>query len=159
MNGINFEIEDLVIPNINALLSHQELQAKLVLMDKIIEKGCPVEPAKLLEDEMIHALDAKGVIVHGKDGAVSVVYPVSALPTPHKVKLKDGRLFYAICAVDSLGSAFTFEQDIVVTSSCSHCQRPVSVTIENGEISTSDPGGICVTHTDLAGEVNWAGTC
>ena len=66
MNGINFEIEDLVIPNINALLSHQELQARLVLMDKIIE---------------------------------------------------------------------------------------------NGEISTSDLGGICVTHTDLVGEVNWAGTC
>ncbi len=94
-----------------------------------------------------------------EDGSVSVVYPVSALPTPHKVKLKDGRSFYAICAVDSLGSAFAFEQNIVVSSSCSYCQKPVSVTVENGEISTSDPVNIYVTHTDLVGEVNWAGNC
>jgi hypothetical protein len=155
----NMEAEFPAIPNINALLSDQERQARLLLMDKIIMYGSPVKPDEFQENDLLHRLETRGVIVRDKDGAVSVVYPVSALPTPHKVKLKDGRSFYAICAIDSLGGVFAFTQDIVVTSSCSYCQKPVSVTIENGEISTFDPGSIFVTHTDLAGEMDWAGTC
>ena len=155
----NLGSEHLAIPNINELLSDQERQARLLLMDEIIMKGSPVKSTELLDIDIICDLDSKGVIVLDEDGSVSVVYPVSALPTPHKVKLKDGRSFYAICAVDSLGSAFAFEQNIVVSSSCSYCQKSVSVTVENGEISTSDPVNIYVTHTDLVGEVNWAGNC
>jgi len=155
----NLGSEHLTIPNINELLSDQERQARLLLMDEIIMKGSPVKSTELLDIDIICDLDSKGVIVRDEDGSVSVVYPVSALPTPHKVKLKDGRSFYAICAVDSLGSAFAFEQNIVVSSSCSYCQKSVSVTVENGEISTSDPVNIYVTHTDLVGEVNWAGNC
>lgn len=155
----NLGSEHLAIPNINELLSDQERQARLLLMDEIIMKGSPVKSTELLDIDIICDLDSKGVIVRDEDGSISVVYPVSALPTPHKVKLKDGRSFYAICAVDSLGSAFAFEQNIVVSSSCSYCQKSVSVTVENGEISTSDPVNIYVTHTDLVGEVNWAGNC
>ena len=155
----NLASEHLAIPNINELLSDQERQARLLLMEKIIMKGSPVKSTELLDIDILCALESKGVIVQDEDGSVSVVYPVSALPTPHKVKLKDGRSFYAICAVDSLGSAFVFEQNIVVSSSCSYCQKSVSVTVENGEISSSDPVSIYVTHTDLVGEVNWAGTC
>lgn len=155
----NLESENLSIPNINELLSGRERQARLLLIEKIITKGNPVKSAEFQDIDLLSALISKGVISLGEDGAVNAVYPVSALPTPHKVKLNDGRWFYSICAVDSLGSAFVFEQDIVVNSSCSHCQKPVSITIENDEISTYDPEGICVTHTDLAGEVNWAGNC
>ena len=155
----NLNTELLTIPNINAMLSDQERETRLLLMDKIIINGGPVNPAEFQDTEMLHILGSKGVIVKDEDGYVNVVYPVSALPTPHKVSLKDGRSFYSICAVDSLGSAFVFEQEIVVTSSCSHCQKPVSVTIENDEITAFDPAGIHVTHTDLVGELNWAGTC
>ena len=109
----NLEIEDLIIPNINELLSDQEKEARLLLMDKIIKNGRPVKPDEFQDTGMLCSLVSKGVIVKDDEGLVSVVYPVSALPTPHKVKLKDGRTFYSICAVDSLGSAFTFvEQDI-----------------------------------------------
>ena len=155
----NLETELLAIPNINALLTDQERHARSLLMDKIIMHGIPVKPSEFQNNDLLQGLGSKGVIVQDEDGSVSVVYPVSALPTPHKVKLKDGRSFFAICAVDSLGSAFTFAQDIEVTSSCSYCQKPVSVAIKNVEISTFDPDTIFVTHTDLVGEVNWAGTC
>ena len=155
----NLAAELLAIANINALLSDQERHARLLLMDKIIMNGSPVKPSEFQNNDLLQSLGSKGVIVQDEEGSVSVVYPVSALPTPHKVKLKDGRSFVAICGVDSLGSAFTFAQDIEVTSSCSCCQKPVSVTIENGQRSTFDPDNNFVTHTDLAGEVNWAGTC
>ena len=155
----NLKTELTAIPNINALLSDQERQARSLLMDKIIMNDGPVKPSEFQKKNLLQGLVSKGVIVQGENGSVSVVYPVSALPTPHKVTLKDGRSFYAICAVDSLGSAFTFAQDIIVTSLCSYCQKPISVTIENGEITTFDPNGIFVTHTDLVGEVNWAGNC
>ena len=155
----NLTSEHLAIPNINELLSDKERQARLLLMEKIIMKGSPVKSTELLDIDILCALESKGVIVQDEYGSVSVVYPVSALPTPHKVKFNDGRSFYAICAVDSLGCAFVFEQNIVVSSTCSYCQKSVSVTVENGEISSSDPESIYVTHTDLVGEVNWAGNC
>jgi hypothetical protein len=155
----NLETELLANPNINALLTDQERHARSLLMDKIIMHGSPVKPSEFQNNDLLQELGSKGVIVQDEDGPVNVVYPVSALPTPHKVKLNDGRTFFAICAVDSLGSAFTFAQDIEVTSSCSYCQKPVSVAIKNGEISTFDPDTIFVTHTDLVDEVNWAGTC
>jgi hypothetical protein len=128
-------------------------------MDKIIKNGSPINSSDFINNDMLYSLSSKGIILRDEDGLVSVVYPVSALPTPHKVNLKDGRSFYSICAVDSLGSAFAFSQDITVTSSCSYCHKSVSVAIENGEISAFDPDGIFITHTDLVGEVNWAGTC
>ena len=155
----NIETELTTIPNINALLSGQERQARLLLMDKIIMNGSPINFSDFIDNDLLHSLGSKGVFVRDTAGLISVVYPVSALPTPHKVKLKDGRSFYAICAIDSLGGVFAFTQDIVVTSSCSYCQKLVSVTIENGTISTFDPGGVFVTHTNLDGELNWAGTC
>lgn len=155
----NIETELLTIPNINALLSDQESQARSLLMEKIINNGGPIKPFEFLDKDLLDSLATKGVIVLDENGAVIVVYPVSALPTPHIVKLNDGRSFYAICAVDSLGSAILFKQDIAVTSSCSYCQIPVSIIIENGEISAFSPNTICVTHTDLVGELNWAGTC
>ena len=144
----NLEKELTTIPNINALLSDQERQVRQLLMDKIIEGGRPVIPSDYKDDKLVQCLDSKGVIMRNADGLVTVVYPLSAMPTPHKVKLKDGRSFYSICAVDSMGSAFAFAQDITVTSSCSYCHRPVSVAIENGELSAFDPEGIFVTHTD-----------
>jgi len=152
-------IEEFDIPNIKGLLSEEEKEARSLLMNKIIKDGCPVKASEIIDAELLQKLVAKHVIVQGEDGVVTVVYPVSALPTPHKVKLKDGRSFFSICAVDSLGSAFVFQQDIAVNSSCSHCQKPVSVVIENGAITLTDPDDICVTHTDLVGEVNWAGNC
>jgi hypothetical protein len=155
----NLEKELATIPNINALLSDQERQARQLLMDKIIEDGRPVNPSGYIVDKLVRCLDSRGIVVRNADGSVTVVYPVSAMPTPHKVKLKDGRSFYSICAVDSLGSAFVFGQDITVTSSCSYCHRQVSVAIENGEISAFAPEGLSITHTDLADGVNWAGTC
>jgi hypothetical protein len=155
----NLESEHIAIPNINELLSDQERQARLLLMAKIIMKGSPVKSTELQDTDILRNLASKGIIVQDKDGSIRVVYPVSALPTSHKVTLKDGRSFYAICAVDSLGSAFVFQQDIVVSSLCSYCQNPVSVIVENGEISSSDPVDMYVTHTDLVGEVNWAGNC
>ena len=155
----NIETELTAIPNINALLSGQERQARLLLMDKIIMNGSPINPSDFIDNDLLHSLGSKGVIVKDSDGLINVVYPVSALPTPHKVKLKDGRSFYSICAVDSLGSAFAFSQDLTVNSSCSYCQKSISVAIENGEIAAFDPDGIFVSHTDLVGEVNWAGTC
>ena len=156
---LNIEKELTAIPNINALLSERERQARQLLMEKIIAEGRPVDPSGYIDDKLVQCLDSKGVVVRNADGLLTVVYPVSAMPTPHKVKLKDGRSFYSICAVDSLGSAFAFAQDITVTSSCSYCHQLVSVAIENGEVAAFAPEGVSVTHTDLVGEVNWAGTC
>ncbi len=87
----NLESENLSIPNINELLSARERQARLLLIEKIVTKGSPVKSAEFQDVDSLSTLCSKGVISLGEDGAVNVVYPVSALPTPHKVKLNDGR--------------------------------------------------------------------
>ena len=67
--------------------------------------------------EILQSLIDKQIVVE-EAGGVAFAYPVSAWPTDHEVSLADGRRFYAMCAVDALGSAFNFGQDASIVSRC-----------------------------------------
>ncbi|NTV12566.1 MAG: hypothetical protein HGA96_01315 [Desulfobulbaceae bacterium] len=116
------------VPCLDARLTASERAFRKSLLDLIIQAGQPVTPAELASDtgrsiqecaELVSALQAKGLLVRNHGGEIAFVYPVSSLPTPHRVTLADGRSFYAMCAIDALGSSSEFAQDATVTSSCS----------------------------------------
>lgn len=90
---------------------------------------------------------------------VKFVYPVSAIATKHKVMLKDGRKFYAMCAIDALGTAFTFNTDIKVESICSNSGEDVFIEIENGMLKKYYPKDLQILHVDLNKNNNWGTTC
>ena len=84
---------------------------------------------------------------------------LSALPTPHRVRMADGRGFYAMCAVDALGSGFEFGQDVAVVSSCSQCGMPVSVSLSGEKVAGAEPESLQVLHVALDHYGDWAASC
>ncbi len=164
----NYPDERLSIESISSRLTGVERKLRHYLLEQIIESGRPVninslkQPEELRQlntDDLIKSMVAKRVIVPDEEGNINFAYPVSALPTNHKVTLKDGRKLYAMCAVDAMGTAFTLKQDVCIDSICSHCGQEITVVIENEKIVELNPASAHVLHVDLENVDNWAGSC
>ena len=156
------------IKSIASRLTAVEQLVRDSVMAQIIDRGGPVTAWDLKQvailrnldvEEQLAALLKKRTIVVNPEGFITFSYPVSALPTSHRVTLADGRSFYAMCAVDALGAAFTFNQDIRVDSQCSHCRQPVRIKIGDREIVDLKPAATHVLHVDLNRYDNWSGNC
>lgn len=164
----NYPADRLIIKSISSRLTGEERLLRLHLLDRIIEKGGPVSisslirsavPLQIKTDSLIHSMVGKRVIVAEEAGNINFAYPVSALATNHRVTLNDGRGFYAMCAVDAMGAAFTFKQDVRVDSVCSQCSQKISVVIIDEKIVNLHPESTHVMHVDLNNADNWAGSC
>lgn len=138
------------------------------MLDRIIQSRGPVNVSSLMQVKELQGLDVetliknlivKNAIVQDFAGDVNFVYPVSALPTSHRVTLQDGRVFHAMCAVDAMGTSFTFKQPVKISSKCSHCGEPIAVEIKDEKIVELHPSGTHVLHVDLKNNDNWAGSC
>lgn len=150
------------IPNIHAMLNDREKIFRTVLLSKIIDANRPVFPDEIEDKDtrsIMSSLAGKGLVVSREDGAITGAYPVSALPTHHKVQLKDGRSFFAMCAIDSLGAAYEFNQDVSISSSCRKCNLPIDLEISNGVISLANPSTTHALHVDIGKYKDWASTC
>jgi hypothetical protein len=93
------------------------------------------------------------------DNNINFIYPVSAISTNHKVRLGDDRGFSAMCAIDAMGTSFTFKQDVEINSSCSHCGDSVKVSIKDSKLNTYEPNDLHILHVDLNKNANWSGNC
>ncbi|MBU4298167.1 MAG: alkylmercury lyase family protein [Proteobacteria bacterium] len=156
------------IQSIASRLTAVEQLVRDSVMAQIIAKGGPVTAFDLKQLDTLHSLDVeeqlaalikKRTIVVNPEGFITFSYPVSALPTNHRVTLADGRSFYAMCAVDALGTAFTFNQNIMVDSQCSQCRQPVHLEIAAQELVDLQPAATQVLHVDLNRYDNWSGNC
>lgn len=160
--------EALSIASISSKLTANERLVRNYIMESIINCAAPVNIADLEQvfnsrlDSVLAIVDSlvdKRAVVRDELGNIVFAYPVSALPTAHQVNLQDGRQLYAMCAVDALGVAFTFKQDIKINSVCRHCNAPVALQIINGKIVDLHPATAHVMHVDLKKMDNWAGSC
>jgi hypothetical protein len=163
-----YQLDSKDAPNIHKMLSDEEDRLRSVLLNRIIQSPGVVSSLELgnLADDTginvssaIKGLKQKGLAVVRDDGAVAGVYPFSASPTTHQVQFEDGKSTYAMCAIDSLGIAYELEKDVVISSSCSHCKRPISIEITEGEISMAEPQTTLALHVSLGNYKDWAGTC
>lgn len=102
-------------------------------------------------------LEEDGMVLDGTK--VNFIYPVSALPTNHRVTLADGRTFTAMCAIDAIGAAFTFHQDTEVHSVSAVSGEPVFVKITDGKVAEYSPKGLHALTFPLGEMSNWAGSC
>mgnify|MGYP001183610355 CR=1 FL=1 len=107
----------------------------------------------------IEELLVQKAMVADARGDVPFIYPVSALPTHHRVTLAEGRTFSAMCAIDALGAAFTFAQDTQIQSKCSRCGEPIYLRLQDGRIASAAPAGVHVLHMDLNQLDDWAASC
>lgn len=167
MHFRHYPAERLDIESIVSRLTDPENAFRKWLMDYTIAHGIPFNINGGSFDRMngydvqamAESLVKKRAIVMDADLRVNFIYPVSALPTHHKVFLKDGRSFSAMCAIDAMGAAFTFKQDIRVESKCSECGERVSIEIEGERIAELYPETTHTLHVDLKKVDNWAGSC
>ncbi|HAL29148.1 MAG TPA: hypothetical protein DCP20_00310 [Coriobacteriia bacterium] len=158
--------ERLYTPSVWDGLSANEDLVRISAIDAIIAVGAPVALDAVAVragldavafDAAVAGLDERHSWV--RDDVVKFVYPVSALPTNHRVTLADGRSFSAMCVIDGMGTAFTFSQDVRLESVCSTCGEPVRVNVEAGEIASLEPLTAHVVHADLSKQENWAASC
>ncbi len=157
---MNTKIDLEKVINIDAKLDEKESKLRIELLNAMIEKRKPLTEEKFCGDNrsIIDSLIEKETIV--TDGEeILFAYPVSNLPTSHHVKLKDGREFYSMCAIDAMGSAFVFNQDINIESVCPVSGEKIQVSICNGELTEYQPHSLCAIHVDLSKVENWAANC
>ena len=112
------------IQNIHQKFNAPQNEIRLAIMNFIVDNH---RPFSLKEDgytalkgitlssaedfcSITEVLCEKDGMVTDEEGNVNFIYPVSALPTNHHVTLADGREFCAMCAIDAIGSAFTFHR-------------------------------------------------
>lgn len=161
-----YPAERLMIESLRSRLDTCENQLRIEIMNRIIDGGSPLPVADLLKDipkdsaSIFQRLQDKQVIVLDGDAEViQFVYPVSSLPTPHRVILEDGRSFFSMCAIDSIGAAFTLNQNTYVESQCSACGAPISLSIRDGQLMDVQPESLHIIHADLNKSGNWASSC
>ena len=64
-----------------------------------------------------------------------------------------------MCAIDSLGSYFTFWQDLEIDSVCSTSGEPIKVVVKNGEIVHRSSPDIHCIHVNLNEFQDWSACC
>lgn len=72
---------------------------------------------------------------------VLMAFPFSAIATPHRVRLDNGRSYFANCAWDAVAFYPMLRVPIEVHSFCHHCGQPITFAVRDGRaVSTpSDP--------------------
>ncbi|MBU5436532.1 alkylmercury lyase family protein [Tissierella sp. MSJ-40] len=164
--------EQLAMDSIDSRLIKEEKILRRHLMNCVINKGQSLDINDVYEvtsdikimdkevvDKIIGNLLKKNAIVIDEERNVNFIYPVSAIPTNHKVILADGRQFSAMCAIDAMGTAFTFKQDVNIESKCSNCGADIKVSIRNGKLDSYEPTDLHILHVDLNKNLNWSGNC
>ncbi|MFE2958840.1 organomercurial lyase [Nocardia tengchongensis] len=107
---------------------------------------------------VLQELHDADVIRLDENGAIASAYPFSTAPTPHQVRIADGPVVHAMCAVDALGLAAMLDTDIEVTSSDPLTHAPITVTIRDQHLS-SDPASAVVFVGGQATQGPSADTC
>lgn len=167
-----YPVEKLIIESIYSRLTKQENDIRINIMKYTIDNNKAYNLEESYEEiqsrininkydlnQVIKNLIQKKALVVDENNNVNFIYPVSTLETNHKVKLEDESVFNAMCAVDAMGSSFTFKQDIEIQSKCSLCGEEIFVEIKNGEIVNLFPDSTHVLHVDLNKNQNWSGNC
>jgi alkylmercury lyase len=82
--------------------------------------------------------------IHVSNGIVTVAYPFSGTPTPHRVELDGQPAVYAMCAIDALGLPAMTGRDGQISSADPRDGTPVIVTVRNGTWTWNPPAAVVV---------------
>lgn len=166
-----YKNEQLEINSIDSKLSVEEKKVRRYLMNYVIDNHGPFNLNNLQDiaftldmnvntvKNLIGNLLSTNAMVSDEEKNINFIYPVSALETDHIVRLSDGRKFYAMCAIDAMGSAFTFKQNVTIKSKCSNTSKEINITIKDGELRDYSPVDLHILHVDLNKNTNWSGNC
>lgn len=152
-------------------LTQNQKEIRVKIMDFIIENKGPVnidqtnkyiqEEMKLEESyvsEVLEQFVSTNVMVMEEEN-ISFIFPVSGHGTNHEITLADGRKFSAMCAIDSIGTNYTFNQDVEINSVCSSTGNPINLKIKNGKVEYVNNPDLRIIHINLEKHSEWASSC
>ena len=159
------------IKNVHEKFTERENELRLAIINETVNNGRAFDleevkvavlgklqmSGKEYKEICERLLEEDGMVLDGTK--VNFIYPVSALPTNHRVTLADGRTFTAMCAIDAIGAAFTFHQDTEVHSVSAVSGEPVFVKITDGKVAEYSPKELHALTFPLGEMSNWAGSC
>ena len=90
-----------------------------------------------------------GAVVRDENGMIVAAYPLSAIPTNHRILL-DSLQPWANCAFDALAVPRMVGQMGMIHSSCGYCGAPISVAVEEETVRESHPRELIVSYGRLA---------
>lgn len=92
------------------------------------------DKASLLGVDPDHALAslAAADLVHTAGGSVTVAYPFSGTPTPHRVEFDGGPATWAMCGGDALGIPLMTGRNATITSADPQTGEPIRIRYDNG---------------------------
>lgn len=146
-----FQLEDYYIDSIVSGLNEEErfLRKEMIRM-MINGESVPVtETIKNLENRNI---------ISTQDGYVASIYPISAKRTDKKVRLGD-KSIYAMCALDAIGCAFCFGQEIEIEACFQDTQQPLHLTVSPNFIRAHGDIPFYVLYPDLRQCTDWSSHC
>lgn len=71
-------------------------------------------------------------LVYTVSGSVTVAYPFSGTPTPHRVEFDDGPVTWAMCGGDALGIPLMTGRNATITSTDPYTGEPIRIRYDNG---------------------------
>lgn len=158
--------------NISRKFNERENALRFFLMNFIIDHKrafdlsqdalCAMDACHMSREEYqdaISVLRERDGIVSDEDQKVCFVYPISALETEHRVLLGDGRSCFAMCAIDALGTAFSFQQDVEIRSRCAVSGREIRISVRDASIASASPENFYALTFKLEELTNWSGFC
>lgn len=87
------------------------------------------------------ALIAADLIQTDDKGLLAAAYPFSVKPTRHRVTLRDGRSYHAMCAIDALGIPYMLDQPGEIQSQEPEGTELVRVAVDPERTPTRTPTG------------------
>lgn len=146
-------------------------EVRIKIMDFIIEKNGPVnieETKNYIEtkmglekdyvEEVVNQFVDTNVMVADEEN-INFIFPVSGYETNHKITLQDGRKFNAMCAIDSIGTSYTFDQSIEINSACSSTGKEIYLKVDSGNVEYVNNPDLRVIHINLEKHSEWASSC
>jgi hypothetical protein len=85
-------------------------------------------------------------------GEILAAYPFSARPTPHRLRLRNGREVFAMCAMDALGVSAMLDQPVLIHSHCIHCATPILLEVQGKRLATIQPPTVVVWYQSAAAD-------
>lgn len=126
--------------------SARDAKIRLAVFETCRRDGSPPTVERLMADLRLSreavesSLDRLDLAHHLKlvpgTHRILMAFPFSAIATPFRVVLKDGRSYFANCAWDAIAFHPMLDEPIRVESYCFECGGPISFEIEDGRVTT-----------------------
>ena len=111
-------------------------------------------------DQALRALAAADLVhVDPTSGQISVAYPFSGRPGPHRVQLDGGVQVQAMCALDALGIPQMTGHDAQISSTDPASGQPITVTVGGGVWRFEPAATVVLVATAAGGACGMVADC